>query len=103
LTFNLERKFMSLLKVSLTLVTFALAASTPAFAAEPTSTNDINQTTIIDGSNSSYQTQQGGSNSGSRTPAISQKTDQSTDIQANRNHASNTKQVVGGATQRRGR
>jgi hypothetical protein len=100
---------MSLLKVSLTLVTVTLAASTPAFAAEPASTNDINQTTIIDGSNnssrnSSSQTQQSGRSSGSRTPAISQKTDQFTDIQGNGNRASNTsKQVVGGATQRQGR
>lgn len=99
---------MSLLKISLTLVTIALAASTPAVAAEPTSTNDIKQTTIIDGShnqssNSSYQTQRGRS-SGSSAPSTSQKTDQLTDIKGDGNHSANTsKQVIGGATQRRGR
>jgi hypothetical protein len=102
-------KIMSLLKIFLTLATITLAAGTPAFAAEPTSTNDIKQTTVIDGSNnsssnSSYQTQRGSRSGDSRTPAISQKTDQFTDIQGNGNHSSNTsKQVVGGATQRRGR
>jgi hypothetical protein len=101
-------KIMSLLKISLTLATVALAAGTPAFAAEPTSTNDIKQTTVIDGSHnqsssSSYQTQRGRS-SGSSAPATSQRTDQFTDIKGDGNHAVNTsKQVIGGATQRRGR
>lgn len=99
---------MSLLKISLTLATVVLAAGAPAFAAEPTATNDIKQTTIIDGShnqstNSSYQNR-GGRNNGASAPATSQKTDQLTDIQGNGNHTSNTsKQTVGGATQRRGR
>jgi hypothetical protein len=106
-------KIMSLLKVSLTLATAALTAAltagTPAFAAEPISTNDIKQTTIINGnhnqsSNSSYQTQRGVRSNGSKTSSTSQKTDQLNDIQGNSNHTSNTsKQVAGGATQRRGR
>jgi hypothetical protein len=100
---------MSLLKISLTLTAALIAAGTPTFASETTSTNDIKQTTIIDGSNnhstnSSYQTQRGRSN-GSNNSATSQKTDQLTDIQGNGNRAANTsKQVVGGNTnQRRGR
>jgi hypothetical protein len=99
---------MSLLKISLTLVV-TLAAGTPAFAADPpTSKIDVNQTSVIDGSNnssrnSSYQTQHGRSG-GSTTPTTSQKTDQVNDIQGNGNRAvNNSRQVTGGTTQRPGR